>query len=521
MTVNYPASRLSYVIINNNGSDDLLAKGETWKFIVGVEDALEAYQQMSKCKTAADRLGHTIANIYLDGIPFNPRGWYTDGVNEDKIAYEDKIKIDNLIDETKKAPFSSEWASRSHKTSGRKQNKAEAAKKPTGSRLGKLERQEISVTLTEHARLDCMPLRHGVLLSSGKMKFSGIYDPEATKNQKPKEISNGHEHFVGSLHVDDTTSYKDMRVVLSKEGTTVARRVISILPSQNNFSTRGVSELIRDLRLQKKITPEQIAGVLHPLFKEGKISREVDLFEELVRIGISLSKEPAAKPRKRGAGPPKEGSAEPMSIQAKHAHQPKAEIPSGVTTTHKPASRDIATASSGLIDARKDNNERFRPLMLMLTCVAVIVSYMLISGESEEQHEGKPQDIEQPIFADVQQSAKGWSTSGCEANYFPVNKNISRVHLKRESTKIFLDLVFYIDLPQSVGKVFIEANIGEEIVEQYKAIGDLRRARVDFSLYESYLKNAKHLNFRIGEANAGMVVLPDNTAIMLNKINNC
>ena len=100
MTVNLPASKLSYVIINNGDADYLLEKGETWKFTVAVEDTFDAYNQMMKCQLQAEQHGHSIMNIYLDGAPFNPRGWYTDGVNHDKIDYDDNIKIDNVTDET-------------------------------------------------------------------------------------------------------------------------------------------------------------------------------------------------------------------------------------------------------------------------------------------------------------------------------------------------------------------------------------------------------------------------------------
>ena len=93
---------MSYVIINNTNNDHPLAPGETWKFIVKVEDYEDAYSQMCKCQLKAKQFGHDIMNVYLDGSPFNPRGWYTEGVNEDKIEYNDDIKIDHLTDEIKK-----------------------------------------------------------------------------------------------------------------------------------------------------------------------------------------------------------------------------------------------------------------------------------------------------------------------------------------------------------------------------------------------------------------------------------
>ena len=87
MTDNLDANKLSYVIINNTSKDYPLEPGETWKFIVKVEDQMDAYNQMGKCKQKADQFGHNIMNVYLDDISFNAREWYTDGVNEDKIEF--------------------------------------------------------------------------------------------------------------------------------------------------------------------------------------------------------------------------------------------------------------------------------------------------------------------------------------------------------------------------------------------------------------------------------------------------
>lgn len=101
MTENLNANKLSYVIVNNTEKDYPIGPGETWKFIVKVEDQMDAYNQMVKCQQQAIQFGHDIINVYLDDIPFNPRGWYTDGINEEQIEYNDNINIDNLTDETK------------------------------------------------------------------------------------------------------------------------------------------------------------------------------------------------------------------------------------------------------------------------------------------------------------------------------------------------------------------------------------------------------------------------------------
>lgn len=100
MSINSHASKLSYVIINNGDTDYPLEQGETWKFIVAVENTLDAYNQMVKCQQYAKQFGHCIMNVYLDGKDFNPRGWYTLEANHDNIEYDDNIKIDKVIDET-------------------------------------------------------------------------------------------------------------------------------------------------------------------------------------------------------------------------------------------------------------------------------------------------------------------------------------------------------------------------------------------------------------------------------------
>ena len=143
------------------------------------------------------------------------------------------------------------------------------------------------IYLSAHARLDCIPLRHGRVPKAPHGKFSGFFDDQGTNNQKPKEISAGHKHFVGTLVDSEKNEYVDVRLVLAApEKYRKARTVISVLIKDVGLATRGVTDLIRALRKEGKITPEQIAGVLHPLYASGKISTETDLFEELISLGV-------------------------------------------------------------------------------------------------------------------------------------------------------------------------------------------------------------------------------------------
>jgi len=101
MSINFKSKELTFVVINNTDSDYPLGKGETWKFLVSVEDANEAYMHMQKAQLSAKGFGHDIINVYLDGNKFNPREWYTDGANQDKIDYLEDVKIDNVSDQRK------------------------------------------------------------------------------------------------------------------------------------------------------------------------------------------------------------------------------------------------------------------------------------------------------------------------------------------------------------------------------------------------------------------------------------
>ncbi len=92
--------KLSYIIFNNTQDSNVLEPGEAWKFIVNVEDKNEAYIQMSKVFQGAASNNHKVMNVYLNDYEFNPREWYTDGVNSDNIRYDEDININKIHDET-------------------------------------------------------------------------------------------------------------------------------------------------------------------------------------------------------------------------------------------------------------------------------------------------------------------------------------------------------------------------------------------------------------------------------------
>jgi len=92
---------LSYVIKNNTNSDFPLDRGEAWKFIVRADDHHDAYLQMEKVKMSAAMHQHDILNVYLEGVRFDAREYWTEGANSDDFEYDDLVSISKVNDETK------------------------------------------------------------------------------------------------------------------------------------------------------------------------------------------------------------------------------------------------------------------------------------------------------------------------------------------------------------------------------------------------------------------------------------
>lgn len=92
---------LKYVIKNNANGDFPLEPGEAWQFVCSCEDENDAYEQMEKVKASARGFGHDVMNVYLDGQPFDARGWWTQGANGDDFPYDESIVISSIRDETK------------------------------------------------------------------------------------------------------------------------------------------------------------------------------------------------------------------------------------------------------------------------------------------------------------------------------------------------------------------------------------------------------------------------------------
>lgn len=160
--------------------------------------------------------------------------------------------------------------------------------------------EPIKVSLSKHARLDCLPLRHGKLFEEKKDTFTffGEYDKKGTQNQKPIETHRGNEHFKGTLcHDKSGEEFEAVRVVLSKyKDNRGCRSVITVLPAETDGGTRGVSDLIKELRRSGDLSSKDIIEHLHPLYMDKRISNEADFFNELAKIyGEALVKKAQAR----------------------------------------------------------------------------------------------------------------------------------------------------------------------------------------------------------------------------------
>lgn len=89
---------LSYVLVNNTESNFPLDPGEVVKFIVDAEDEYDAYLKMEMAKSSAALCHHKVMNVFLDGIRFDAREYWTEGANSDDFEYDDTLIVNRLYE---------------------------------------------------------------------------------------------------------------------------------------------------------------------------------------------------------------------------------------------------------------------------------------------------------------------------------------------------------------------------------------------------------------------------------------
>jgi hypothetical protein len=151
---------------------------------------------------------------------------------------------------------------------------------------------KIQVTLTNHAMMDCIPLRFGIVLSNKHGFLEASQDDIGSSQQKPVEQSRGNQHFVGDFIQNNQTIITDARFVLGKENNfNYSRPIIAVMLKEVGLAARGVSDLIRAYRENGDLTPEDIKNNLHPLYLRNEIKDEQQIFKALVDMDVADSKE--------------------------------------------------------------------------------------------------------------------------------------------------------------------------------------------------------------------------------------
>ena len=147
--------------------------------------------------------------------------------------------------------------------------------------------EKIDIFLEDHARLDCLTLRYGRLFEGKFGELIGTYDEKGTDQQRQNEKAKGNEHFIGRLIHESKNVVENVRLVLRPKTPRHSRRsVVTVLPFEQSLATRAVTDLVRSLRQNGDLTPQQICDDLHPIYIEGRIANETSFFSEMIKLGI-------------------------------------------------------------------------------------------------------------------------------------------------------------------------------------------------------------------------------------------
>jgi len=153
--------------------------------------------------------------------------------------------------------------------------------------------KKLYLTLSKHAKFDCIPLRFGFVPQVDAGVLAATLDEAGTQKQKPFEIRKGNKHFKGDLELTDGQLITNATFVVSLDNI-----LVSVFLGESRV-TRGVGEIVRAMREQKKITSEWIVEKLYAPYRDGKIRTELDLIELLIQLGIEEASTPTEP-----AGPP-------------------------------------------------------------------------------------------------------------------------------------------------------------------------------------------------------------------------
>lgn len=146
----------------------------------------------------------------------------------------------------------------------------------------------MKIKISDHARYDSFPMRFGFVSPEYLELVAEVEDEHATSRQKPREILMGNKHYVGELWTCQGQKLFRARVVLSKHSDAeLYPTVITVLEERYIPVDRAVSEIVRAKREAGSLNVEKIIKILHPLYKEGRISSPENLIDIFIEMGVS------------------------------------------------------------------------------------------------------------------------------------------------------------------------------------------------------------------------------------------
>ena len=150
----------------------------------------------------------------------------------------------------------------------------------------------IKVKLTTHAQLDAIPLRFGLITDSVLQIGNAQIDNYSTQLQKPVEISDGKQHYIGdAFDLNGVFLFQGRFVLKSIDASSADYLAITVLPVVHSHADRAVSEVVRHQRENGIWSSEFIRDKLHPMYIENKLSNSSDLYNNLVSLGVNVQKE--------------------------------------------------------------------------------------------------------------------------------------------------------------------------------------------------------------------------------------
>ena len=148
---------------------------------------------------------------------------------------------------------------------------------------------KIFMNMYHHSNKSVLPLRFGVSISKPQQQSCDLinYDPDpvGTNRQRPDEIENGREHYVGTLLIP-ATEISGANIQLNGrwvigEPRTGGHRPFLVTALRENLddlrSDLTVTKHLEEMLKRNRVSTEEIIEYMHPAYLEGRIQNSNDL----------------------------------------------------------------------------------------------------------------------------------------------------------------------------------------------------------------------------------------------------